>query len=121
MKYARIDNGLVMELFETDGDITQMFPPVLIWVEITSLNPQPEQGWSYDGTSFSAPPPYVPDPRPLLHAELEQIDRSSTRPLRAMIVADPDVGLGTPERAELEAMELRAAEIRAELAALDPQ
>jgi len=118
MKYARIDNGLVMELFETDGDITQMFPPILIWVEITNLDPQPEQGWSYDGANFTAPPPYIPDPRPALYAELEQIDRESTRPLRAMLVAEPNVGVGTPERADLEAKELRAIEIRAELSAL---
>lgn len=31
-KYARIENGAVVELFETDGDITTMFHPSMIWV-----------------------------------------------------------------------------------------
>lgn len=31
--YARIESGVVVELFETDGDITQMFHPDLVWVE----------------------------------------------------------------------------------------
>jgi hypothetical protein len=44
--YARIDNGAVAELFETDGDITTMFNPELIWVDITDISPQPEANWS---------------------------------------------------------------------------
>lgn len=34
-KYARIENGKVAELFETDGDISTMFHPSLFWVECT--------------------------------------------------------------------------------------
>lgn len=54
--YARIYEGLVAELFETDGDITTMFHPDLIWVEV------PEGlavvvGWAYSEGVFSPPPP----------------------------------------------------------------
>jgi hypothetical protein len=33
-KFARIHDGCVAELLETDGDITQMFHPDLTWVEV---------------------------------------------------------------------------------------
>ncbi|ELS7817221.1 TPA: tail fiber assembly protein [Enterobacter bugandensis] len=55
MKYARIDDGIVVELFETDGDISQMFHPDLVWVDITSIKPQPDNNWTYDGKKFSPP------------------------------------------------------------------
>lgn len=51
--YARIDNGIVAELFSTDGDITEMFHPDLIWVEI------PDEavavGWAFAAGKFTAP------------------------------------------------------------------
>lgn len=121
-KYARIHAGAIVEFItlEDAQDITTMFHPDFIWIEITNLTPEPLYGWLYDGSVFSEPPPIYVDPRPALMAELDQIDRSSARPLRVLIVLDPDIGMGTSERAELEAMELRAIEIRAELAALDP-
>lgn len=55
MKYVRIDNGVVVEFFETDGDITTMFPPILIWVDITGMDPVPGYGWVYNGSTFSEP------------------------------------------------------------------
>ncbi|MFJ2493997.1 hypothetical protein ACIOV9_20960 [Pseudomonas iridis] len=64
---------------------------------------------------FSAPlPPYI-DPRPGLEAQLDQIDRQSARPLRALVVANPDIGVGTEERALLVSLEQQAVDIRAEL------
>jgi hypothetical protein len=53
--YARIDSGRVAELFETDGDITTMFNPAIVWVDVTGMDPEPGVGWSYDGQSFDAP------------------------------------------------------------------
>jgi hypothetical protein len=53
--YARVDGGAVMEMFATTGDITTMFHPSLTWVEITSISPQPQVGWSYAAGVFSAP------------------------------------------------------------------
>jgi hypothetical protein len=54
--YARIDGGQVVEIFQTGGNITEMFHPSLVWVDITNINPQPQEGWSYNGTNFTAPP-----------------------------------------------------------------
>lgn len=54
-KYARIDSGNVVEIFQTPGDITQMFNPELIWLDISSIIPEPQTGWSYDGIVFVAP------------------------------------------------------------------
>ena len=34
--YARIQDGRVAELFATDGDITSMFNPALVWVDVSS-------------------------------------------------------------------------------------
>lgn len=53
--YARIDNGILLELLETDGDITQMFDPSWIWIDITNIDPQPTYYWTWDGTVFSPP------------------------------------------------------------------
>ena len=57
--YARIQDGLVAELLKTDGDITSMFNPALVWVDVSS-QPNIAEGWHFDGTNFtppSAPPP----------------------------------------------------------------
>jgi hypothetical protein len=32
MKYARIENGVVMEVIETDKDISTLYTPDLVWV-----------------------------------------------------------------------------------------
>lgn len=50
--YAHIYNGQVVELFETDGDITQMFHPSLVWIECP---PEVQQGWLFDGEMFLMP------------------------------------------------------------------
>lgn len=52
--YARIDNGIVAELFQTPGSITGMFHPSLIWVDVTATGGV-TVGWTYDGSSFAAP------------------------------------------------------------------
>jgi hypothetical protein len=62
--YARIRSGLVVELLKTDGDITSMFNPELVWVEVSS-QPNIAEGWHFDGESFlppTAPPPMPPAP-----------------------------------------------------------
>jgi hypothetical protein len=56
--YARIQDARVAELFATDGDITSMFNPALVWVDISS-RPDIVEGWTYDGAAF-APPPAPP-------------------------------------------------------------
>jgi hypothetical protein len=66
--YARIANGVVAELFTMPVNskfaISQMFNPALVWVDVTNVSPQPQQGWSATQTggtwSFAAPAPFVP-------------------------------------------------------------
>lgn len=61
-KYARIEGDAVAELFETDGDISTMFHPSLVWVECDA---SVQAGYLYDGESFTAPPEVViPTPVP---------------------------------------------------------
>lgn len=43
-RYALIVDGLVNNLFETDGDITQMFHPDMVWVNIDPW-PACDTGW----------------------------------------------------------------------------
>ena len=52
--YARIENGIVAELLKTDGDITRMFNPTLVWVDVSS-RADVIQGWQFDGVDFTAP------------------------------------------------------------------
>jgi hypothetical protein len=63
--FARIQNGAVAELFATDADIGQLFAPALLWVDVTDL-PGVVQGWLYDGSVFTAPPPVSAPPAPSL-------------------------------------------------------
>lgn len=53
--YARIENNKVAEIFETDGDIKEMFPDSFIWVDVTGEKTQPQYGWDYEKGKFSAP------------------------------------------------------------------
>ncbi|MNN60863.1 hypothetical protein D3C81_1760700 [compost metagenome] len=118
-KYARIQDGVVVETLDWDGWIYDLMPEHLNWVEITGMDPLPDQQWLYDGSIFSPPPPIVIDPRPGIIAELEQIDRDSAAPLRILVVADPMIGQGTEERIALEALEARASVLRAQLELID--
>lgn len=54
--YARIEDGQVVELFATEGDITSMFNPALTWVDV-SANPEVTENWQFDGSVFRSPPP----------------------------------------------------------------
>jgi hypothetical protein len=56
MSYARIENGTVAELFTTSQPISEIFCPELTWVPVPAGSAV-VPGWSYDGTSFAAPPP----------------------------------------------------------------
>ena len=59
--YVRIQDGVVAEILETDLDITQLFVPTLVWVDISS-QPGISDGWRYDGKGFIPPcnPPLAP-------------------------------------------------------------
>ncbi|TCK43973.1 hypothetical protein B0G84_2321 [Paraburkholderia sp. BL8N3] len=62
--YARIENGVVMEiikpLLDDDGNefsVAARFVPELVaqMIDVTSASPIPAQRWTYDGTTFTPP------------------------------------------------------------------
>lgn len=55
--YARLENSVIVEFFETDEDITTLFPPELIWVEAPL---EAKQGWSCINEVFSPPTVQLP-------------------------------------------------------------
>jgi hypothetical protein len=55
--YARIVDGAIAELLTTDGDITKMFNPAIIWVDVTGQAVQ--VGWLQQASGFVEPPPVV--------------------------------------------------------------
>lgn len=61
MRYARIEQDVVVEFFVTDDDITQIFHPDLIWVECPSS--EITEGWRYKDGAFLPPLPSEEDPR----------------------------------------------------------
>jgi hypothetical protein len=62
--YARIQNGIVAELLKTDGDITSMFNPELVWIDVSSQSAVVD-GWMLDGEDFM-PPEILPPPEAVL-------------------------------------------------------
>ena len=44
--YARIHLGRVFELLTTDADITTLFEPSLVWVNVTDETPPVQEGWN---------------------------------------------------------------------------
>lgn len=54
-KYARIENGLVVELLETDGNIAELFHPDIVWEDVTGISGIAE-GWRKTDAGFVRPP-----------------------------------------------------------------
>lgn len=73
--YARIDSGTVVELFTPSAEfaatpIAELFPASLQWVDVTALDPQPQQHWTYDRHNFAPP---APPPPPTLPQQAEAL------------------------------------------------
>ena len=68
-RYARIQDGLVAEVFETEHDITTLFHPALVWVRVPE-GQSVEDGWAYENGSFSQRAIAPPAPGPTI-AELQ--------------------------------------------------
>jgi hypothetical protein len=67
--YARIQDGLVAELFTPPGSttITDCFHAGLVWNDVTNVTPAPQPGWTAtetNGTWSYAAPPAPPGPTP---------------------------------------------------------
>ena len=107
-KYARIENGEVLEIIFTDGDIKKMFHPSILIVEA------PEEvvfGWLYQDGKFSPPPEpsrekEIQEKITGLKISLSELDDRRIRPLAE----------GDTER--LEELNTQARALRAELQAL---
>jgi hypothetical protein len=60
--WARVQDGIVREIFEVPPEWADKQPDDLFhpeigeWVDVTTAEPKPDQGWSYDGSAFSPPP-----------------------------------------------------------------
>ncbi len=67
--YARIQDHAVAELFTTDGDMSELFSPALVWVDVTGIQGVSE-GCLYDGSTFAPPKPVAAPAAPSL-AELQ--------------------------------------------------
>lgn len=76
MIYARIQNGVVFELFAPPEGvpIEECFHADMDWVDITDVSPQPQPNWTYDGTNFARPVAPVIDMRPAAQAALDRSD-----------------------------------------------
>jgi len=59
--YARLQGGMVAELFSTAADIATLFPPSMAWVDVTAT-PQAQVGWQLRNGVAAAPP--VPQAAP---------------------------------------------------------
>lgn len=81
MRFAQILNNKVHWIFESETQ--PRFAPNIKIVDITNMNPQPEEGWDWDPIGKKATPPPKPDPMPeirekrnqLLRIALDRIDR----------------------------------------------
>lgn len=62
--YARIENGAVVEFFQTAEDIAKIHHPSLIWVRVDDVYPVPDVGWKASQTDagWTFEPPSLPVP-----------------------------------------------------------
>lgn len=87
--YARVEGGVVVELFTppTNVPLASCFPSALTWVDVTAVSPAPQQGWTYDGAVFAAPPATPPAPPPTIIPPSAFIDRFSAAEQQAVMTA----------------------------------
>jgi Caudovirales tail fibre assembly protein, lambda gpK len=73
--YARLDHDVVVEIItppiDLEGNqysIDVCYTPefVATCIEVTNIDPQPEQGWVYNGVAVAPAPPYVPTQEEIL-------------------------------------------------------
>lgn len=68
-RYARIEDGLVVEVMSTDADICQLFHKDLKWVLVNNIDVT--IGWRQEGDALSPPPPV-----PVVTAKDPSVQRS---------------------------------------------
>ncbi|NNB51701.1 tail fiber assembly protein [Pseudomonas fragi] len=79
--YAQINDAKVVEIIppyvNESGEavpIEQRYTPEFVQtlVDITDVNPRPLEGWTYDGSVFAAPVPYVPTAAEIIERNTQQ-------------------------------------------------
>ncbi len=69
--YARILNGVVMELFATAAPIATLFPAGIVWVDVTAT-PSVQVGWvQIAGGGFQPPAAQTPTVPPVTLAGVQ--------------------------------------------------
>lgn len=75
MKYARLENSRVVEFFETEGNISEMFHPEMIWV-VVNPSEDVEIGDTQSGSSWVK---YSPSKEEVIKSERVWRDGELTR------------------------------------------
>ncbi|SEO76138.1 virus tail fibre assembly protein, lambda gpK [Luteibacter sp. UNC138MFCol5.1] len=127
--YARIDSEQVVEIITTDGDISEMFHPSITWVDVTSMEPEPVEGWSATNDSgewiLSPPVPYQPTHEEIRAANIARRNELLARAALAMAPLQDAVELGEATEAESALLtrwrQFRVAVSRVPLDAADPE
>ena len=68
--YARVVGGIVLELFSTTADISTLFPPGIVWVDVTAVAGI-QVGWVETGGTFAAPAAQTPTIPPVTLAGIQ--------------------------------------------------
>jgi len=123
--YAYVNDGKVMQILKTDEDITTMFHPDLLWVDVTDLNKKPAEGWTYDGTGFAKPVEPEKTPGDVLALNTSTRDWNLSRAALFIGPLQDAVDLGEATEDETEALEtwkrFRVAVNRTDLTADQPE
>lgn len=90
--YAHVIGGVVMELippYAPAGEqipLDQMYPANFVaeCVDITGIDPEPQQNWTYDGSVFSPPVPYTPTPADIFASNSNYQEVLKTQASQAM-------------------------------------
>ena len=75
--FVQIYNNRAHWIFQSDETLEQLksrFSPECIFVDITNLDPMPEEGWDYDGVTFT---PHQ-DPPPSIQEQIDQLNKDYT-------------------------------------------
>jgi hypothetical protein len=80
--YARISDGVVAELVQTDQDIGEMYHPALNFIEATGTGAA--VGWLWSGTGFTPPAPRQPTLAAPTLADLDAALAALTRQVAAL-------------------------------------
>lgn len=89
MIYAHVIDGVVRELFSPPSDvpIADCFHADIVaqFVDVTSVSPEPQPGWTYSGTAFAAPVALQFDIKPIAQMALDRSDMTALRCFKANI------------------------------------